>query len=152
MKKIFLFCFLFIFCLSIVKSDDLGLAKNSETAILMEASTKKVIFEKESHKEMAPASMTKIMTLLLTMESLEKGNIKLDDPDARQHRPRGRQAGRRGQGRSDPDHPRGNEDAERDRCAQGRHRRSGGRQDRRQGGYRRRPGCPRVRRAVHERW
>ena len=79
MKKIFLFCFLFIFCLSIVKSDDLGLAKNSETAILMEASTKKVIFEKESHKEMAPASMTKIMTLLLTMESLEKGNIKLDD-------------------------------------------------------------------------
>ncbi len=79
MKKIFLFCFLFIFCLSIVKSDDLGLAKNSETAILMEASTKKVIFEKESHKEMAPASMTKIMTLLLTMEALEKGNIKLDD-------------------------------------------------------------------------
>ena len=75
MKKIFLFCLLFLLFISIVKSEDLGLAKNSETAILMEASTKKILFEKESHKEMAPASMTKLMTLLLTMEALEKGNI-----------------------------------------------------------------------------
>ena len=79
MKKIFLFCLLFLLFISTIKGEDLGLAKHSETAILMEASTKKVLFEKESHKEMAPASMTKLMTLLLTMEALEKGNIKLDE-------------------------------------------------------------------------
>lgn len=79
MKKIFLFCLMFFIIIIKVYSADLGLAKNSETAILMESSTNKVIFEKDSHKKMAPASMTKIMTMLLTMESLEKGNIKLDD-------------------------------------------------------------------------
>ena len=79
MKKIFLFCLMFFLIILNVKSADLGLAKNSETAILIEASTGKIIFEKESHKEMAPASMTKIMTMLLTMEELEKGNLKLDD-------------------------------------------------------------------------
>ncbi len=78
MKKIFLFCFLFLFSINIF-AEDLGLAKNSESAILIEASTGKILFEKDSHKEMAPASMTKIMTLLLTMEELEKGNLKLDD-------------------------------------------------------------------------
>ncbi len=79
MKKIFLFCLLFLLSINVVKCDDIGLAKNSEAAILIEASTKKVLFEKNSHKEMAPASMTKLMTLLLTMEALEKGNIKLDE-------------------------------------------------------------------------
>ncbi len=79
MKKIFLFCLLFLLCIKNIYAEDLGLAKHSETAILMEASTNKIIFEKESHKKMAPASMTKIMTMLLTMEALEKGNIKLDE-------------------------------------------------------------------------
>lgn len=79
MKKIFLFCLLFLMFINNIYSEELGLAKHSETAILMEASTNKIIFEKESHKKMAPASMTKIMTMLLTMEALEKGNIKLDE-------------------------------------------------------------------------
>lgn len=78
MKKIFLFCLLFIFMINI-NAEDLGLAKNSESAILIEASTNKTLFEKNSHKEMAPASMTKMMTLLITMEELEKGNLKLDE-------------------------------------------------------------------------
>lgn len=79
MKKIFLFCLIVLMSILKVNASDLGLAKNSETAILMEASTNKVLFEKESHKKMAPASMTKMMTLLLTMEEIEKGNLKLDD-------------------------------------------------------------------------
>lgn len=77
MKKIFLLCLVF-FCFSFVKAD-VDLAQNSETAILMEASTNKILFEKEAYKAMAPASMTKIMTMLITMESLDKGIIKLDD-------------------------------------------------------------------------
>ena len=79
MKKIFLICFVFLFCLTNVKAETLNLAKNSETAILMEASTNKILFEKEAYKAMAPASMTKIMTMLITMEALDKGIIKLDD-------------------------------------------------------------------------
>ena len=79
MRKIFLFCFLFLFSINIIKGAELNLAKNSETAILIEASTKKVLFEKEAYKAMAPASMTKMMTMLLTMEALESGKISLDD-------------------------------------------------------------------------
>ena len=79
MKKIFLICFVFLFCLTNIKAETLNLAKNSETAILMEASTNKILFEKEAYKAMAPASMTKIMTMLITMEALDKGIIKLDD-------------------------------------------------------------------------
>lgn len=79
MKKIFLICFAFLFSLTNVKAETLNLAKNSETAILMEASTNKILFEKEAYKAMAPASMTKIMTMLITMEALDKGIIKLDD-------------------------------------------------------------------------
>jgi D-alanyl-D-alanine carboxypeptidase (penicillin-binding protein 5/6) len=79
MKKIFLFCFIFLLSINVIKADNLNLAKNSETAILIEASTKKILFEKEAYKAMSPASMTKMMTMLLTMEALENGNINLTD-------------------------------------------------------------------------
>ena len=79
MKKIFLFCFMFMFLIFNIKATDIGLAKNSETAILIEASTGKILFEKEKDKKMAPASMTKIMTMLLAMEAIENGKLNLDD-------------------------------------------------------------------------
>lgn len=79
MKKIFLFCFVFVFLMLNVSAVDVGLAKNSETAILIEASTGKILFEKDKDKKMAPASMTKIMTMLLTIEALESGKISLND-------------------------------------------------------------------------
>lgn len=52
---------------------------SAESAIIMEASTGKVLFEKEADKELPPASVTKIMTLLLIFDALEKGQIKLED-------------------------------------------------------------------------
>ena len=55
------------------------LAKHSKEAILVEASTDKVLYEKNSNEKRSSASMTKIMTLLLTMEALDSGKIKLDD-------------------------------------------------------------------------
>ena len=55
------------------------LVKYSKEAILVEASTGKVLYEKNSNEKRSPASMTKIMTLLLTMEALDSGKIKLDD-------------------------------------------------------------------------
>ncbi len=51
----------------------------SPSAILMEASTGTVLFEKNPDEVRSPASITKIMTLLLTFEALEKGRIKLED-------------------------------------------------------------------------
>lgn len=52
---------------------------NAPSAILLEASTGRVIYEKNSTEVRSPASITKIMTLLLAMEQLEKGKIKLED-------------------------------------------------------------------------
>ena len=48
-------------------------------AILMEASTGQVIFEKDSRTRRSPASITKIMTLLLIFDHLKAGTIRLDD-------------------------------------------------------------------------
>lgn len=49
------------------------------SAILVEASTGTVIYEKDPDIRLKPASITKIMTLLLTFEALEKGQIHLED-------------------------------------------------------------------------
>ena len=58
-------------------AEDLELA--SPEAVLMEASTGKILFEKASHEKRSPASVTKIMTVLLAFEALEKGQIHLED-------------------------------------------------------------------------
>lgn len=49
------------------------------SAIVIEASTGQVIFEKNATERRSPASITKIMTLLITFEQLEKGKINLKD-------------------------------------------------------------------------
>lgn len=49
------------------------------SAVLMEAKTGEVLYEKDAHTKLAPASVTKIMTLLLVMEALETGRIRWDD-------------------------------------------------------------------------
>ncbi len=51
----------------------------ARSAILMEANTGKIIYEKNSNEKFAPASVTKIMTMLLTMESIDSGKIKFND-------------------------------------------------------------------------
>lgn len=57
----------------------LELATTAKEGIIIETTTGKIIFEKNSHEKTAPASMTKIMTLLLTFEKLDSGQISLDD-------------------------------------------------------------------------
>lgn len=52
---------------------------SSPSVILMEASTGTVLYEKSPDEIRSPASITKIMTLLLTFEALEQGRIKLED-------------------------------------------------------------------------
>lgn len=55
------------------------LAPQAVSAILMEASTGTVLYEKNAHEKLPPASVTKIMTMLLIMEALQEGRISLDD-------------------------------------------------------------------------
>ncbi len=60
-----------------VANTDLGLSCKS--CVLMEAETGTIIYDKDMDVRLSPASITKIMTLLLIFESLDSGNIKLDD-------------------------------------------------------------------------
>lgn len=62
-----------------VKAEEGGLDVEAKSALLMEPYSGKIIFEKNSHEKFAPASVTKIMTMLLAMESVDSGKIKLND-------------------------------------------------------------------------
>ena len=55
-----------------------SLAKNAKSAILLEESTGEILYEFNSHEKLEPASMTKMMSLLLIMEAIENKLITLD--------------------------------------------------------------------------
>lgn len=61
------------------QGDTISLAPNAKSAIMIEASTGKIIYEKNADEQLAMASMTKMMTLLLIMENIENGNLKWDE-------------------------------------------------------------------------
>lgn len=77
MKKIILFLFSFIILIPIINAEDI--TPKSTSSILIEASTGKVLYEKDADKKLAPASMTKVMTMLIVMEKLENNELSLDD-------------------------------------------------------------------------
>jgi len=79
MKKICLFLFLIFFSISHVYAEEIKLAENATSAIIIEASTGEVIYQKNVNEKRPPASMTKMMSMLLIMEALEKGTINLND-------------------------------------------------------------------------
>ena len=77
MKKIIFT--IFIFFIYIINVNALELTPKAKSSILIEASTGEIIYEKESDEKLAPASMTKMMSLILIMEEIEKGNLKWDE-------------------------------------------------------------------------
>lgn len=85
MKK--LICLLLIVCILAISHISISaenvsfnsISSNCRSAILVEAETGKILFEMNADERLPPASVTKIMTLLLVMEAIEKGNLKLDD-------------------------------------------------------------------------
>lgn len=80
MKKILIIIFLFtLLPLTKVKGEELNLAENAKSAILIEASTGEILYQKNANEKLAPASMTKIMSLILIMENIENGNLKWND-------------------------------------------------------------------------
>jgi len=61
------------------EEEDLKLAADAKSAILIERDTGTVLYSSNEHEQLSPASMTKIMTMLLIMEALDKGELKLDE-------------------------------------------------------------------------
>lgn len=62
-----------------VDTETAGPQISASSAILMEASTGEVIYEKDADTPRPPASVTKVMTMLLIFDALEAGKIKLED-------------------------------------------------------------------------
>ncbi|MBQ8578405.1 MAG: D-alanyl-D-alanine carboxypeptidase [Clostridia bacterium] len=52
---------------------------DAKSAVLMEASTGEILYEKNPDEALPPASVTKVMTMLLVLEAIDGGKIKLDD-------------------------------------------------------------------------
>ncbi|WP_186430022.1 D-alanyl-D-alanine carboxypeptidase family protein [Clostridium sp. BSD9I1] len=59
--------------------EEVGIQVEAKSALLMEPNSGKILYEKNSHEKLAPASVTKIMTMLLAMEAVDSGKIKLTD-------------------------------------------------------------------------
>lgn len=78
MKKRML-CLLLAACLLRVPAAAAELDVAAPSAILMEAETGTILFEKNAHEKLLPASVTKVMTLLLVMEALDSQRISWDD-------------------------------------------------------------------------
>lgn len=77
MKKLLVIFCVFFSLITLVKAEDLTL--NALSAILIDSSSGEVLYEKNADEKLAPASMTKIMTMLLIMEAIDNGNITFDD-------------------------------------------------------------------------
>ena len=90
MKRVYILLILFFSVNTIVMAQEIDsskqnnednsvLAKEARSAIIMEASTGKVIYEKNAYEELPMASMTKMMTLLIIMENIKNGNLRWDE-------------------------------------------------------------------------
>ncbi|MDR0138516.1 D-alanyl-D-alanine carboxypeptidase family protein [Metabacillus idriensis] len=55
------------------------LADQAKSAVLIERDTGNILYDKNSDEKLPPASMTKIMTMLLIMEEIDKGQLKMDE-------------------------------------------------------------------------
>lgn len=64
---------------AIFASDETPINISSKSAVLMDVGSGKVLYEKNSHEKLPPASVTKVMTMLLISEALDSGKIKLTD-------------------------------------------------------------------------
>ena len=77
MKKIiFLISFFFLFTLNVYGEE---IVEFSESAILIESTTNKILYEKDADIKKAPASMTKIMSMILIMDAIHNGSLTLED-------------------------------------------------------------------------
>lgn len=80
-KKWFICLCVCLLCLSIspVYATELQLAPNASASLLMEASSRQVLYANNEKTKLFPASTTKIMTMILLFEAIEKGSLKWDE-------------------------------------------------------------------------
>lgn len=74
-----LICITMIFSNSYLFANAEEFDVDARSAILIDASSGRIIYEKNSHVKLPPASVTKIMTMLLAMEAIDSGTITLED-------------------------------------------------------------------------
>lgn len=79
MKKTLPLLLLLLCCLTAVRAEGAELPVEAPSVLLMEKSTGQVLYAVGEHEQREPASVTKVMTLLLTMEAIEKGSLHYDD-------------------------------------------------------------------------
>ncbi len=79
MKKILIVFLAFSFLIPIVNAEGDSLNLSSESAILMDAESGKILYEKNIDEKLPMASMTKIMSMLLIMEQIDNGSLSYDD-------------------------------------------------------------------------
>ncbi len=79
MKKILVILLTFFLIIPLVKAQDDSLNLSSESAILMDYKSGKILYEKNTQEKLPMASMTKIMSMLLIMESIEIGTLSYED-------------------------------------------------------------------------
>lgn len=73
-----IFILVFVLSLSVIAgAQDFEI--QAESAILIDAATGQVLFEQNSDERLPPASLTKIMSLIVAMEEIENGDLSLDD-------------------------------------------------------------------------
>ena len=78
MKKLLLIIMAFCFTIvNVYAAEDY--ATGAKSAILIDSASGKVLFEKNADEKLAPASMTKLGSMLMIMEAIDNGNLKLDD-------------------------------------------------------------------------
>ncbi len=78
MKKILLIVMAFLMFLTSVKAAE-DYAPTAKSAILVDSATGKVLYEKNPDEKLAPASMTKLASMLMIMEAIDNGSLKFDD-------------------------------------------------------------------------
>ncbi|WNS74102.1 D-alanyl-D-alanine carboxypeptidase family protein [Bacillus sp. DTU_2020_1000418_1_SI_GHA_SEK_038] len=61
------------------RESEVDLVQNVKSAILIERDTGTVLYEKNSEEKLPPASMTKVMTMLLIMEAIDEGKLSMDE-------------------------------------------------------------------------
>ncbi|WP_449620298.1 D-alanyl-D-alanine carboxypeptidase family protein [Robertmurraya sp. Marseille-Q9965] len=61
------------------EKNGINLADEAKSAILIERDTGTILYDKNSNEKLPPASMTKIMTMLLIMEAIDTGKLKMDE-------------------------------------------------------------------------
>lgn len=80
MKKFLLFSFILLLSfMPVIKAEEIALAPSAKSAIIIEPTTGTILFEKNSHEKLHPASMTKMMSMLLVMEAIENKTLTWDE-------------------------------------------------------------------------